>query len=192
MRGRSLILMVLLSGALASLLACGDKAPSFTELGRSADELKVELAVRAKLIESLRVDGVRIAVKAAGDRVTLSGSVKAKSSQELAEEIARSVSGVREVDNRVTVAPAGAADSVADAAGKAEREVSDAALETRVKLRLLDSLGLGGFKIEVEASEGVVSLRGTARSREHRQIAKAEAAKVPGVRRVIDLLQVKQ
>jgi len=192
MKARTVILAIFAVATLALAAGCGDKSPSFTELGRSADELKVELTVRAKLIESLRVDGVRIAVKATGGRVTLSGSVKAKSSQELAEEIARSVSGVREVDNRLTVAPAGSVDRAADAAGKAEREVSDAALETRVKLRLLDSLGLGGFKIEVEASEGVVSLRGVARSREHRQIALAEAAKVPGVRRVIDLLRVKE
>jgi hyperosmotically inducible protein len=69
-------------------------------------------------------------------------------------------------------------------------EVGDGALESMVKGLLLDELGRRGFSIEVEAVDGVVSLRGTVPDEARRKLALETARKVDGVKQVVDLVSV--
>jgi hyperosmotically inducible protein len=157
------------------------------ELGEALLKAKVRVA----LLEQLRTDGLEISADVSGSVVTLTGRVGRRSSQELAEQVARAVSGVTEVRNRLVVAPGTPpAAPLAQAVDKAEKEVADALLETRVKMRLLDQMGRPGFAIEVEATDGVLSLSGQVPDTDRRDLAVRITREVSGVRAVRDLLRV--
>jgi len=148
--------------------------------------------VRIALLEHLKGDGLKVRMEIDGSRVTLRGEVTRRSSQELAEEVVKSVSGVKEVRNHITVAEEGAATKppLTAAADKVEREVNDAWLEASVKAHLLEELGRVAFAIEVEATDGVVSLSGSVPDSARRELAVKAAKKARGVIQVHDLLRI--
>lgn len=157
------------------------------ELGEATLKAKVRVA----LLEHLRNDGLGISADVSGSVVTLTGRVGKRSSQDLAEQVARTVSGVSQVRNRLVVAPVTPPTApLARAVDKAEKEVVDALLETRVKAVLLDQMGRPGFAIEVEATDGVLSLSGQVPDDDRRALAVRVARGVSGVREVRDLLRV--
>jgi osmotically-inducible protein OsmY len=149
--------------------------------------------IRVALLEHLSSDGMRVQLQVRGGVVELSGKVEKRSSEELAEAVARSVSGVREVHNGVTLSPdaQAAGPAVARAIDKVEREVADAVLEGKVKAGLLEELGQVAFDIEVEATDGVVSLSGTVPDGARRELAVKIAKKTTGVKELHDFLKVK-
>jgi osmotically-inducible protein OsmY len=115
------------------------------------------VAIQAKLIGKLGSDAVGISVHVSGPTATLKGEVTKKSSQKLAEAVALSVDGIKKVDNQVVqkTPPAGVAN--------AEANVKDALLLTKVKTILLTDIGVNALKIDVDVTNGVVSLRGKLR-----------------------------
>ncbi len=196
MRRRARLLAALALAALAAApAACYRPAPSAPAEDpalreRVADALLTE-RVRVKLLGKLGTDALGIDVAAAGDRVRLSGTVAARVTQELAEEVARSVPGVRRVDNRIALElRRDRPGPVGRAAAEAERELNDAALESQVKADLLGELGRWALELEVEAADGVVSLRGWVPDAARERLALATARDVRGVERVIDLIRI--
>jgi osmotically-inducible protein OsmY len=178
---------------LATLLtACATGSSQRSATDRSVSDASVQADVYVALLEKLGRDGLPIDVSVYNGRVILTGDVGQRSTQELAEEVALSVPGVRSVDNRVT-APSGstAQTTPGQAADHVDLEVQDATLEARVKKNLLAEVGRYAFDLEVEASAGVVSLRGTLPDQERRTIALRAAEKTAGVKKVIDLLRVR-
>jgi osmotically-inducible protein OsmY len=196
----------------AFLLACDGRAASTTptpgpaaRVGGTLDKAWIDVQgqvadallltrVRLALLEHLGSDGLRVQVAARDGIVELSGKVEKRSSEELAEPVARSVSGVRKVRNRVTLSPDAQASEppVASVVGKVEREVADALLEGKVKTRLLEELGKVAFDIEVEATDGVVSLSGTVPDGAREKLAVQITRETPGVTELHDLLKVRQ
>jgi osmotically-inducible protein OsmY len=148
--------------------------------------------VQVALLEKLGKDGLPIEVEVHGSRAVLSGQVEQRSTQELAEEVALSVSGVRSVDNQVTVAESASRTPVGQAVSHTELEVQDAVLEARVGQALLAEIGRHAFDVEVESSDGVVSLRGTLPDAERKALALRTVEKTSGVKKVVDLLRVKE
>lgn len=147
------------------------------------------LRVKLELLQKLGTDALRIEVDSEGGAVRLAGEVKQRATAELAEEVARKVDGVAKVTNELTVAGQPAPTSSADALlAEAEREVSDAALEVRVRLALVDRLGSDGFRIGTDAASGVLTLEFPREmERARRRDAVATAEKVPGVKKVVSL-----
>jgi len=147
------------------------------------DAALTELKVRAALLEKLGTDALNIKVTVVGEKVTLTGAVNKRSTEELAEEVARSVEGVGKVDNRLEVVESG------QASGNLENEANDSLLESRVKVALASEIGRHAWKVEVEATDGVVSLRGTVPDEQRREIAVKAAKGTKGVRKVVDLIK---
>ncbi len=143
------------------------------------------ISVRAKLIDKLGADALHISVEMLGDKAVLTGQVEKKESQELAKEVALSVNGVKEVDNRLTQNPA----KEAKAMKNIELEVKDAVLESKVKNILLTEVGKNAMKIEVEATNGAISLRGTVPNKDISKAAVAKAKSISGVKKVVNLLK---
>lgn len=170
-----LLLVVLLTLGLPAIASAG-----------TFDDAVTNVKVRALLLDKLGADALGIHIEVDRGKVALSGKVEKKSTQELAKEVALSVKGVKEVDNRIVVAESGATRTL----NKAEAELRDAVLEVRVKGRLLDQVGTNAMKIEVEASDGVVSLRGRVPSANIRATVLSTAKATTGVRKVIDLIKV--
>jgi osmotically-inducible protein OsmY len=71
-------------------------------------------------------------------------------------------------------------------------EASDSGLETSVKYQLNREIGKTVWKIEIEAVEGVVSLRGTVPDQARLDTAIKTATAVGGVKQVIDLLRIEE
>jgi osmotically-inducible protein OsmY len=171
----------------------GEVAEGRTGFAADLANAHTAIALRISLLKELGSDGLRIHDEVTGGKATLSGTVALRSTQELAEEVALSVPGIRSVDNRVrTEAETQATAKPAKAAfHHTGLELRDALLESRVKLRLLDEIGLVAFNLEVEASDGIVSLRGTLADDEHREIALRTARSTPGTKKVLDLVAVR-
>ena len=105
--------------------------------------------------------------------------------QEIAEEVALFFDGVNAVDNKVT-----ARYDPKIGKGLLRNEAGDSELETTVKMRLRAEIGGHAERVEVEAVDGWVSLRGVVPEKARRDIALETAAAVKGVTRVVDLLKL--
>lgn len=180
---------------LVTLLAagCAGTIPGARSTAEEAavSDASVEADVYVALLEKLGRDGLPIDVEVRGGRAVLTGQVEQRSTQELAEEVARSVPGVRRVENRVSAPSSGTARTApGKAVDHAGMEVEDAVLEARVGKNLLAEIGRYAFDLEVECSDGVVSLRGTVPDEERRRIALRAAESTSGVKKVVDLLRV--
>ncbi len=182
----------LIAAALAFLpmTAVTVRAEGHSDFKQDLKNARLELAVHLKLMDKLGVDGVHIDVDANAGHVVLSGTLKKPASRDLAKEVALSVDGVKSVDNRLRLVNQQPS-KVKRAVHQAEHSVQDAMIETHVKMRLMDNLGKNAFHVEVGASHGVVSLRGTLPNRHYRDIALATARRTKGVTKVIDLIKTK-
>lgn len=147
--------------------------------------------VRAALAQYLGEEAGEIAVLVTGNRAVLTGVVPRRAVQELAKEVALFVPGITRVSNYVELRPRPVSPDTPVAAGvaHAEREVSDGALESRVKMRIASLIGVRARQVEVEAAEGWVSLRGVLPDAETKAMVLRVAEKTPGVARIIDLLR---
>lgn len=156
------------------------------------DEALMRLRIRRSLLAHLKTEALGVEVEVVGNTVVLSGDVEEHADRMLAEEVARSVSDVTEVNNEIEVkADTGESDGpITRGARATERELADATLELRVQTRLVRELGEIGFRIEVEASDGVVSLRGPIPDAQRKERAVESAEQVNGVEEVHDLLKV--
>ena len=158
----------------------------------------LELKVKTALLTKIGWDMIDVDVEAKNGHVWLDGETENRSHQELAIEVARSVEGVDKVENRLKLEEQDAdADTrtpvtakVEKGMSKAESEVRDALLESRVKTALIDAIGSQAFDIEVEATDGEVSLRGTLEDGRHEELALDTTRKCKGVQNVIDLIDV--
>lgn len=161
-----------------------------SKVGQTLEEALLEAKVKVALLEHLKKEALKVEVEASGTTVTLEGVVSSRGYQSLAEEVARSVSGVTKVENRVRVAEAPGGGPVSRAARKVEQETADALLEAKIKAKLLEVMGVAAFQVEVEATDGVVSLSGTVKEKEQKALAEKTAKAVPGAVEVHDLLRV--
>ena len=176
-------------------LAVGVAASSCSRTGNGGapPAWVLEAKVRLALLEKLGTDSLKVKVDLAGTKVILTGEVSKRATEELAEEVALAVPGVKKVDNRLKVVDKPeATGKVERAVRDAAREVDDAVIESRVKLAIADEVGSKVTRIEVEATDGVVSLRGTVPDDERRDLAVRAAKGVSGVTKVVDLLKVQE
>lgn len=79
-----------------------------------------------------------------------------------------------------------------EATDKAGNAISNAALTTAVKTKLLAADDVAGTKIDVDSSNGVVTLSGTVRTAAERTRAVAIAKGTDGVKSVVDKLKIGQ
>ena len=156
-------------------------------LAMAATTADLEKQISAKLVEAFGDDATSISVAVVDGKAVLIGRVAERSTAELAEEVALFFEGVRSVDNQVV-----AAKDRSFIEGQLLDEGGDATLEVTVKAALQGEIGKHAQKIEVEAADGVVAIRGTVPDEARLKFAQDTAAKVHGVRKLIDLLRVKE
>ncbi len=181
MRQKTFATMVLIAAVLIAgnaLNASDDQADWLTTLN-----------VKLALLNKLGVDSLHVDVDSTAGAVTLHGTVGKRETRELAETIAKSVTGVKSVRNDLHLETSEASPGKAGAAAaEAEAEVKDAVLETKIRLALVDKMGSDGFRIGTEAANGVVTLEferdfAAARRYEATRIVKA----VDGVTKVVSV-----
>jgi len=176
---------ILLAGAfvLVAAVATGGAVAAGSET--SNPDWMTTAKVKLTLLEKLGAEALEINVDTNDGRVTLSGDVEKRESKELAPKYAKSVEGVRSVDDRLKLEADGSS-----AAAKAEAEVKDAILESRMRIALIDALGGEGFRIGTEAVNGVVLLefdRDTTKATRERAVRAVKA--LDGVRKVTTTIE---
>ena len=149
----------------------------------------VTLNVKLALLDKLGTDSLHVDVTTEAGDVTLKGTVTKRETLELANSVAKSVTGVKGLKNDLHVAAnVNNPSQTAVAAGETEAELEDAVLSTKVRLALVDKMGTDGFKIGTVAASGVVSLEF---DKEFTAARRSEAAKVvksvDGVTKVISV-----
>lgn len=151
------------------------------------------LRVKAVLLDKLGTDALGVDVDVDDGQALLTGTVNDRSTQELAEQAALSVDGIRSVDNKLRLrrdAPQGAGETAERTARDLADELADARLEGKVHLRLFGEIGRHAGRLTVEAVDGVVSLRGPLPDRHRKKLALQVARDTKGVDKVIDLIEV--
>lgn len=176
---RALALVFAASVLLAGAARAEDENPDWS----------ITLQVRLALLQKLGADGLHIQVVTNQGKVALAGTVEKRATRELAAEVARSVENVREVRNDIRVAALKEGQGkVEGAAREAEAEVADAVLESKAQLALIDKFGSDGFRVAVEAADGVLTLElpdDIAADRRRDMVGLVED--VGGVKRVVTL-----
>ena len=118
----------------------------------------------------LKDDDIKIQSK--DGAVTLTGSVSEESHKKLARDTVACLSGVKTVDNRLEVK------------GPLAAENSDAWLVTKVKTTLMFHSSVSASATEVNAKDGIVTLRGDAASQAQKDLTTEYAKDVDGVKDV--------
>lgn len=142
----------------------------------AASDPWITTKVKMSLLSSEGVSGNAVNVDTFDGRVTLHGTVASAAEKAKAEQVARSVSGVREVRNLLQAVPP---------ASQAVRESSDADVKTRVEAALAADPALANSQIKVQSvNNGLVLLAGEAKTLSDALRALDKAARVDGVKRV--------
>ncbi|MGH9145170.1 MAG: BON domain-containing protein [Vicinamibacterales bacterium] len=131
------------------------------------------------------VKGRNIDVTTANGVVTLSGTVDNESARRRAIEIARSTDGVREVEDRLRIEPAGAPRADSESAKVSDEDIAD-----RIEAKYYRDENVGSNDIDVSANAGVVTLSGTVDTESERRRAVMLARRTAGVKDVNDELKV--
>jgi hyperosmotically inducible protein len=187
-----------LIGAAALTVACAQ-----TDAGITTN-------IKSKLAADDTVKAYQLDVDARNGVVTLSGDVDSSLAKERAVTIAQNTDGVREVVDNISVtetAPTGGllddrddvvrddADNDRDNAAEQGLErtgaaAGDAAITAAVKSKFLADSTVSGLKIDVDTSNGIVTLTGNVSSRAEADRAVMVARNTEGVMRVINNLRV--
>jgi hyperosmotically inducible protein len=170
----------------ATSVACAQSDPGITT------------AVKSKFAADDTVKAYQINVDTKDRVVTLKGEVDSPPAKARAVEIARATEGVRDVvDSLVvttpgTAATSGAMDTMKDKTGDAGDALSDAGITTAVKTKLLADTEVSGLKIDVDTSNGIVTLTGNVNSASEKRRAVAVTTDTTGVKSVKDNLKIER
>ncbi|MFT6257175.1 MAG: osmotically-inducible protein OsmY [Cellvibrionaceae bacterium] len=118
--------------------------------------------------------------------VTLTGKVNSSVDKSLAGELIRSLDGVKDVNNELSVMKQYSDEDSKDLSDS----LTDSKVATVVKTRLLFSADVSGSDINVDVANGVVTLKGTVSSDAERDLALAIAKNTDDVKDVVDELRV--
>jgi hyperosmotically inducible protein len=147
-------------------------------VGAAIADTATTAKVKAQLLAEDSLKENTLHVTTTNGVVTLDGAVANANDKALAATIAKSVKGVRSVDNNLRTPGS------TDASAKRKEATSDTWITTKVKSQLLaDSVGRGA-EIKVETTDGVVALTGILPTKDAVSHAKDIAAKVEGVKSV--------
>ena len=153
--------------------------------GDAASDMRIHLAIEAEFARSDELSAFSISTDVSDGAARLDGEVQSDTERELAGELAKSVDGVKSVDNRIEVK--------GDDPGFMDRmqaSVSDAALTAHVNTRLLASRNTSGLAISVDSDDGVVTLSGEVESDAERDLAELIARNTSGVEDVHNRIEV--
>jgi hyperosmotically inducible protein len=118
--------------------------------------------------------------------VTLTGKVNSSVDKSLAGELIKSLDGVKDVNNELSVMKQYSDEDSKDLSDS----LTDSKVATVVKTRLLFSADVSGSDINVDVANGVVTLKGTVSSDAERDLALAIAKNTDDVKDVVDELRV--
>jgi len=140
------------------------------------DDAAITASVKDKLSKTPSLKDANINVDTKAGKVTLTGSLKTAGLKGVATNAAKSVRGVKSVDNQVTVEGAAPPD--------------DASITKGVQAKLAATPSLKNANINVATAGGVVTLSGSVKTGGLKGLAAQQAKRVKGVKSVNNQLTV--
>jgi len=185
---------------LVLVIALALAAPACQE--KTIDDATLTAKVKAKMIADGRVSATRVNVESVEGVVTLKGEVQTPQENTAAEDIAKTVEGVKRVSNEITVnaAVAGSGaptvDELKDKAKSAADQIAtgakQGASDAGLKLELKGRLAAAGFSnIGTEVHDGEATLTGQVASDKERSAVETIVARENGVKKVVNRLTIK-
>jgi hyperosmotically inducible protein len=166
-------------------------------VGCSQSDSGITTSVKSKLIADDMVKARNLNVDTRDRVVTISGEVQSPMEEARAIDLARNTKGVADVVDKMAVVSSGepgaaptsgrSPESTTSAIGGA---ISDVAITSEVKSKLLADPGVSGLRIDVDTSDRVVTLSGTVQGAAEKMRAIELARSVSSVARVEDKLVV--
>jgi hyperosmotically inducible periplasmic protein len=189
-RIQTLALSTALSGLLAiSVVGCGKTSdgvgapPPATSVGTDIDDSVITSSVKTALIADPDIKSFDFKVETRKGEVMLSGFVDNQAQLDRATAAASAVSGVKGVQNNVTLkgTPATAGNTL-----------DDSVITGRVKAALLGDKSVKSFDISVATQKDAVQLSGFVNNQGQMDRAVEIARGVDGVRKVINEMSIKK
>ena len=147
-------------------------------MGAAISDTVITAKVKAKLMGEDGLKKSDIDVTTTNGVVTLKGSATNSDAKALAEEKAKTVEGVKSVDNALRTP------DTSNTVRKTKRVVSDSWITTKVKSEILADSLTKGFDVSVKTTHGVVVLKGKLANEAAVEHVKSIAEKVDGVKSV--------
>jgi hyperosmotically inducible protein len=160
----------------------------------ATDDKTLEDRIDYHLETNALVRKYNVDVKVEKGVVTLTGDVATAAQKAEAERLAKGVSGVTRVDNRIQIDPdedKTVADRIAKGLSRTGETINDAWITTKVKWFFMGADALEDSDINVDTKDHVVTLKGTVKTEAGRAKAIALAKDTDGVKRVVDQLTIK-
>lgn len=189
-RTGSLVLNSTLAGLMAFMIIGCDKPtqptgaiPPSTSVGTEIDDTVITAAIKTALLANPEVKSLDLQVETRKGEVQLSGFVENQTQIDRATAVAKNVSGVKNIQNKMTLK--GSPVSVGNT-------VDDSIVTTRVKSALLNDASIKSLDIAVVTRKGEVQLSGFVDN--HQQIDRAIALtrSIEGVVTVNNEMSVKK
>jgi osmotically-inducible protein OsmY len=141
--------------------------------------------VKTALLFHRNVRATKTDVEVKDGVVTLRGEATHLAQKELTSEYARDVEGVKDVKNEMTVAktPPPATEPIGE-------KIDDASITAQVKSSLLSHRSTSALRTKVETTDGVVTLRGTAKNAAEKSLVTKLVSDINGVEKVINTMSV--
>jgi hyperosmotically inducible protein len=188
---KTLIAASLITGFGVSAAAFAEPAASpapqahSDSVGAAISDTAITAKVKAKLMGEDSLKKSDVDVTTTNGVVTLKGWVSNADGKSVAEAGAKSVEGVKSVDNSLELATGSPkSDKAHKAVAKTKRVMSDSWITTKVKSMILTDSVSKGFKVDVKTKHGVVILAGDLASQDAIDHVKDIAGKVKGVKSV--------
>lgn len=186
----TLVLTTALAGLLGGSIAGCNKSPevgtapaSSPTVGTQIDDGIVTASVKSALLADADIKGFDIKVETRKGEVLLSGFVDKQTQIDLALAVTRAVTGVKSVQNNV---------SLKSAAPTVGGKVDDTLVTTKVKAALLADEGIKSLDIAVITRQGEVQLSGFVNNQNQIDRALEVARSVEGVRAVGNEMSIKK
>jgi len=166
--------------ALAGAPMLGASACSTTQMaGQQMDDARISGRVQRRMLMDRDVKRYDIDVDTIDGVVYLRGKVDSKTMRTSAERIARDTAGVKQVKNELKVEGA-----------PGEQGSSDLAIRMRVGRRLSMAADVDRMNIDVDVTDGVVTLSGAVHDDKAKELAEKVTRQTKGVRDVRNELTV--
>lgn len=170
------------TAAVGAVAGVGLYAAQDRTIGEGIDDAAASEQVKMRLMAADRAAFQEVDVEVAERNLLLSGTVPTPEHRVAAETIARSARTIENVYNEIVV---GEPSSFV-------RSAQDEFITAQIRTRLTASPSVRAININIETFHGNVYLMGTARSDQELRRAAEIASVVPGVRRVVSFMQVRE
>ena len=166
-----------------AILTAGVATLSATESSPNMDDSVISMRVKSALIANDATKATQINVETHRGVVQLSGFVDSEAMRAAAASTAKSVTGVKQVQNKLMIR---------DANRTAGQAVDDTVIAAKVKGELAGKSGFStATQVNVEVNSGIVELSGFVSNADERAKAASIARSVPGVKDVRNNIALK-